>query len=186
MVGYSAPGSTVVPHDVAGDPSLFTGALNTRGITPQEIHLCAHAALLFGPAFNATKEDLSVHLQAVNDAGGVFGRNVTADFQDDRYDPATAVQAAQACQAENPFMILGGIGFDQIPSVRKWAEDNKELYFYHIATENGTAGNVFSFTTQISVEAAGRSFAGHPESSSPSVITHSTGRAACSTASATG
>jgi ABC-type branched-subunit amino acid transport system substrate-binding protein len=71
----------------------------------------------------------------------------------------TAVQAADACRAKNPFMILGGIGFDQIPSVRNWAETNKELYLYHIATEKGTAGNQYSFTTQPTVEQAGQAFA---------------------------
>ncbi|HVF31517.1 MAG TPA: ABC transporter substrate-binding protein, partial [Acidimicrobiales bacterium] len=109
-------------------------------------------------AFNATAEDFNVYYSAVNDAGGIFGRKVVATSENDNYDPATAVQAAEACKAKNPLAILGGIGFDQIPSVRNWAEANKELYFHHIATVRGAAGKQYSYTTQPTVERVGEAF----------------------------
>ena len=43
------------------------------------------------------------------------------------------MQAAQKCKDLNPFLLIGGIGFDQIPAVRQWAEQNKMLYIYHDA-----------------------------------------------------
>ncbi|MEN3271616.1 MAG: branched-chain amino acid transport system substrate-binding protein, partial [Actinomycetota bacterium] len=156
--GGTASPLPTAPPATATDVNLYSGAANTRGITKDKIVLCAHAALTYGPAFNATADDFNVYYQAINDQGGVYGRKIEATYENDNYDPATAVQAAEACKAKNPAFILGGIGFDQIPSVRTWAEQNRELYFHHIATEKGAAGKQFSYTTQPSVEAAGRAF----------------------------
>ena len=152
------PASTAAPVDAPGDPQLFAGNLNTRGISATEIRICGHAALTYGPAFNATPDDFNVYYSAINDAGGVHGRKIVATYENDDYKPATARQAAEACKAKNPFMILGGIGFDQIPTVRNWAEENKELYFHHIATVKGTEGKQYSYTTQPTVERVGQAF----------------------------
>ncbi len=156
-VAPTAPGPST-PVDVAGDPQLFAGDANSRGISAKELRVCGHAALTYGPAFNATEDDFNVYYSAVNDAGGVFGRRIVATYENDNYDPATAVQAAEACKAKSPFAILGGIGFDQIPSVRNWAEQNKELYFHHIATGKGAASKLYSYTTQPTVERVGEAF----------------------------
>ena len=153
-----APGAAPVPVDAPGDPQLFAGAANTHGITATTITFCGHAALTYGPAFNATADDFNVYYSAVNDAGGVHGRKILATYENDNYEGPTARQAAEACKGKKPFAILGGIGFDQIPTVRNWAEDNKELYLHHIATERGAEGKRYSFTTQPSVEQAGRAF----------------------------
>jgi hypothetical protein len=56
-------------------------------------------------------------------------------------------------------MILGGIGFDQIPAVRNWAEDNKQLYMHHAATVKGSEGKRFSYTALPTVEKLGEMFA---------------------------
>ncbi|HVU75122.1 MAG TPA: ABC transporter substrate-binding protein, partial [Mycobacteriales bacterium] len=138
---------------------LYTGALDTRGITPTSINLCAHAALTFGPAFDTRASDLNVYWQALNDKGGVLGRKITETYQDDQYKPGPAVDAATKCAASNPFLILGGIGFDQIPAVREWAEQHKELYLYHDATANGEAGKRYSFSALPTVEQLGVQFA---------------------------
>ncbi|HVM07281.1 MAG TPA: ABC transporter substrate-binding protein [Acidimicrobiales bacterium] len=151
-------GTASTPVDAPGDPQLFSGAANTHGITPTTITLCGHAALTYGPAFNATADDFNVYYSAVNDAGGIHGRKVVATYENDNYEADTARQAADACRGKKPFAILGGIGFDQIPSVRNWAEANKELYLHHIATEVGAGDKKYSFTTQPSVEQVGRAF----------------------------
>ncbi|MHB8670956.1 MAG: ABC transporter substrate-binding protein [Acidimicrobiales bacterium] len=159
LLGPAAGGTgTAANTSTAGDPTLFTGGAISQGITRDQIVLCAHAALTYGPAFNATPDDFNVYYQAVNDAGGIYGRKITATYENDNYDPQTAVQAAEACKAKKPFVILGGIGFDQIPAVRNWAENNKELYLYHIATEKGSEGKQYSYTSQPSVEQVGQAF----------------------------
>ncbi|MDQ1711561.1 MAG: branched-chain amino acid transport system substrate-binding protein [Frankiaceae bacterium] len=150
----------VTPHDVAGDLNLFSGALNTRGISGDEIRLCAHAALTYADAFQTKPEDFNVFWTDLNDKGGINGRKVSMVYKDDGYDPAQAIQAATDCVSkESPFAILGGIGFDQIPGVRDWAESHKELYIHHDATEKGLAGKQYSFTPIPTVEKLGSMFA---------------------------
>jgi ABC-type branched-subunit amino acid transport system substrate-binding protein len=158
IAGPAAPMPTAAPASSI-DVDLYRGASNTRGITKDRIVLCAHAALTNGPAFNATPEDFNGYYDAVNDQGGIYGRTIHATYENDNDDPVTAVHAAEACRAKNPAFILSGAGFDPIPSVRRWAEQNHELYFHHSATERGAAGRRFSYTTQPSVEATGRAFA---------------------------
>jgi ABC-type branched-subunit amino acid transport system substrate-binding protein len=141
--------------------NLYSGAEDRIGISDDNITLCGHAALIFAAAFDTSPADLNVYWQMVRDRGGIHGRNVTMTFEDDRYDPAAAQQAAETCKTKNPFLILGGIGFDQIPQVRNWAEANRMLYIHHIAVEGGAAGKKFSFTPQPSVEQVGKAFGEH-------------------------
>ena len=140
------------------DANLYSGADNTTGITPNLIRLCAHAALTFAQAFDTRPQDLNVYWQAVNDAGGIFGRKVEVTYEDDAYSPQNAVTAAENCKAKDIFLLLGGIGFDQIPAVRTWAEANKVLYFHHMAVEAGLQGKRYSFSGLPSVDKMGRAF----------------------------
>jgi ABC-type branched-subunit amino acid transport system substrate-binding protein len=135
--------------------TLFRENEDRVGITNTSIKLCGHAALILASAFNTKPEDLNVYWQMVRDRGGIYGRNVDVTFEDDQYKPDVAVQAAEKCKAKNPFFILGGIGFDQIPAVRNWAEANRQLYFHHIAVAD-TQNHQFSFSGQPTVEAVGK------------------------------
>jgi len=137
---------------------LYSGADDTVGITNSQITLCGHAALTFGPAFNIGKSDLNVFWQNINDHGGVYGRKFKVDWQDDSYMPANAVTAAQTCKDQGTFVLLGGIGFDQIPAVRVWAEQNHELYLHHVAVQRGSEGLRYSFSALPSVEQMGHVF----------------------------
>lgn len=152
-------GPPAPPHDVAGDLNLFQGDLDTRGITNDEIKICAHAALTYADAFNTKPSDFNVFWDDLNSKGGIFGRKVSETYQDDAYDPDQAVTAATNCAGQNPFAILGGIGFDQIPKVREWAEAHHELYIHHDATEVGLSGKQYVFTPIPTVEQFGRMFA---------------------------
>ena len=105
----------------------------TIGITDDEIYICGHAALIFAEAFDVRAEDLNVYWTMVNENGGVHGRKVRIDWEDDSYNGNQAITAAQTCNARGPFFIQGGIGFDQIPGVRTWAENNGVPYIHHIA-----------------------------------------------------
>ncbi len=139
--------------------TLFTDAEDRIGITPTSITMCAHAALTYGAAFNTTDADFNVFWESVNkEKGGIFGRQVAVTYQNDNYDPNTAVEAATACKQKGIFMLLGGIGFDQIPNVRNWAETNHMLYLHHTATVKGSAGLKYSFTELPSVERMGEGF----------------------------
>jgi ABC-type branched-subunit amino acid transport system substrate-binding protein len=177
VAGAGAFAGAKVP--VAPEAHLYTGADNVTGITDTTIQMCAHAALTFGPAFNIGPQDLNVFWQMVNDSAadpyphtagqsGIYNRKIVqpggADgisVQDDGYQPSKAVQAAQACQDQSggDFFLLSGIGFDQIPNVRVWAEQHHMLYIHHIATQQGTAGLQYSFTMLPTLELIGKQFA---------------------------
>lgn len=146
--GSSAPTTT-----------LFSDKEDRVGLTDNKIVLCAHAALTYGAAFNTGTDDLKVYFDAINaEQNGIFGRKVEITYENDDYKPDTAVQAANTCKAKNPFMLLGGIGFDQIPAVRNWAENNRMLYLHHTATVNGSEGKQFSFSALPSTERMGEVF----------------------------
>ena len=140
------------------EAQLYSGADNTVGITPNQVKICAHAALTYGSAFHISASDLDVYWQYVNAHGGIYGRQVATNYQNDNYDPGTAVQAAQTCKDWGTFFLLGGIGFDQIPAVRQWAEQNHELYIHHIATIEGSQGLRYSYSPLPTVEQVGTWF----------------------------
>ena len=154
-------GSGPAPPPASGIPDpLFTGADDVRGITKDKITLCVHAALTYGAAFNTSEEDLNVYWTAVNAKGGIYGRKVEVHYENDNYSPETAISAAKQCRDKHdPFALIGGIGFDQIPAVRSWAENDKMLYIHHTATVNGAAGKRFSFTPLATTEKMGEMFA---------------------------
>ena len=139
--------------------TLYSGADNTLGIDNDSITMCAHAALIYGAAFDTSADDFDVYWSALNDAGGIFGRKVDVTYEDDKYTPTDAIAAATRCKSKDPFLLLGGIGFDQIPAVRNWAEDNKQLYLHHAATVKGSEGKRYSYTTLPTVEKLGEMFA---------------------------
>ena len=159
--GQPAPPGGEAPPPATGVPDpLFTGADDVRGITKDRIVLCAHAALTYGAAFNTSADDLNVYWTAVNEAGGIFGRKVEVYYENDNYQPETAIDAAKNCRDKHdPFALIGGIGFDQIPAVRSWAENNKMLYIHHTATVNGSEGKRYSFSPLATTEKMGETFA---------------------------
>jgi hypothetical protein len=135
---------------------LYSGADDIVGLSSNQIRICAHAALTYGSAFNISASDLDVFWTKVNkELGGIYGRQVATNYTNDNYDPGTAVQAAQKCKDWTTFLLLGGIGFDQIPAVRQWAEQNHMLYLHHIATIEGSAGLRYSFSALPTVEQTG-------------------------------
>lgn len=153
----SATGATVSEKEQAerarrlskGLPNvnLWPDSTKQMGFTDDKITLCGHAALTFAEAFDTRPEDINVYWSWVNDNGGVYGRNVQLTIEDDAYRPDNAVQAAERCKAKKPFMLIGGIGFDQIPAVRAWneQEQNRLLYVHHIARQDLAKRYSFSF-----------------------------------------
>jgi hypothetical protein len=148
--GNKAVGAPPATH--IADANLFTGKANTRGITSNTITICGHAPLSLGPVFATNTSDLLVFWDYLNDKGGIYGRKFDIKLEDDQYSADHSVAAAQACQAQNPFLIFGAIGSDVIPPVRQWAEQQRELYLYGFAAKAGTAKFKYSFADQVSQE----------------------------------
>lgn len=129
------------------DVNLWPDSTKRMGFLDDKIVFCGHAALTFADVFDTRVEDLKVYWEWVNDNGGIYGRNVEMTFEDDGYRPDRAVEAAERCKNKKPFMLLGGIGFDQIPAVRAWneQEQNRLLYIHHIARADYAKRYSFSF-----------------------------------------
>jgi ABC-type branched-subunit amino acid transport system substrate-binding protein len=134
------------------DANLFSGAVNTRGITADSVKVCGHAPLIYGQLLNTKKEDLLVFWNWLNDHGGIYGRKFSVDLQDDQYSATGGVPAAQKCAEGNPFMIFGALGSDVIPPVRNWAEQNKELYLYGFTVKAGSEHAKYTYSTTIAQE----------------------------------
>lgn len=138
-------------------PNLFTSAENTIGFHKDKIVMCTHAALSLAAVFQVNAADLNAYWQYVNnELGGIYGRRVEMHYADDNYGNTAGdvPQAYNECKARRPFIMLGGIGFDQIPGVRTLAEQDHQLYIHHIAREDFKKRYSFSFFP--SVETAGR------------------------------
>ena len=136
------------------EAALYDDTEKVRGISDTDIVMCGHAALALGAAFDTSREDLNVYWDMVNDNGGIHGRRMNMSWEDDAYVSSEAVRAATTCSDKDPFMILGGIGFDQIPGVRDWAEANRELYLHHIAVAP-TQDYQYSFSLSPTVQHVG-------------------------------
>jgi ABC-type branched-subunit amino acid transport system substrate-binding protein len=161
--GTTGGGTTTAGGTTGGSgtrSTLFTPAQARIGISKNSIRMCAHAALTYGAAFNTSDADFNVFWTAINtEKGGVYGRKIEVSYENDNYTAADALTAARACNAKGIFMLIGGIGFDQIPAVRNYAEEAQVLYLHHTATTKGSQGLKYSFTALPSVERAGEAFA---------------------------
>jgi ABC-type branched-subunit amino acid transport system substrate-binding protein len=117
-----------------------------------------HAPIVLAPVFNDSEKDWHVWWQQLNDNGGIYGRKVNMVFTDDAYTPQGGVQAAQQCYSHNPppLFMMAGVGFDTVPAVREWAEQNHQLYLHSFATEKGLDRAKYSFEYSPSVEQFGK------------------------------
>ena len=158
----AAPGQRpTVTTDASGAPiaNLFKPEEDKVGISEAEVRICMHAAFLLGDVFNNKKQDEDVYWRKLNDEGGIYGRKVRIQFEDDKYNANEAIASANACKDQRNFMMFGGVGFDQVPAVRDWAETNRQLYFYSMATEDGAQGKQFSFAAAPTLQMVGRQIA---------------------------
>jgi ABC-type branched-subunit amino acid transport system substrate-binding protein len=150
----TSSGVTYTPAHLYGPTEAY------QGITKSSINLCMHAAISLGSVFNETANDVTTYFRYLNAHGGVLGRTVNMTIEDDKYTAQGAQIAAQQCQNIKPFLVLGGIGFDQDPVVRSLAEQNHFLYLYTMA-DDGSQGHgapksyKYSFTASPTIEQVG-------------------------------
>lgn len=149
-------GGTTITQGAGGLPvaDIWPASEDRVGISATEIKLCMHAAFALGAAFDNNPADEDVYFRRLNDAGGIFGRKVKIQFTDDAYVAAATTEALNQCKNNNPFLYMGGVGFDQAPAGRSWAETNKLPYLFNLAVE---ATNLkYSFSFMPSIERNGR------------------------------
>ena len=86
-------------------------------------------------------EGKDVYWNFINAKGGLFGKNVRIVFEDDQFDPRTAVAKCKKMVTENKvFMLVGGGGADQITACAQYANSVGVPYLSAGVNEEGLLG----------------------------------------------
>jgi len=114
-----APGAPA-PQQAAGAPSPSGG--DTTGVTDSEIRIGLHAPVTFsGVPLNLAEDPITgvrTYVDHINANGGINGRKIVLDIQDDRYDQEGARNSAQTLINDHKnFLVSGTLGIDQIATV---------------------------------------------------------------------
>lgn len=124
-------GGTAGGAPVAGDRT---------GITDTEIRIGIHAPVTGAAPIpqNAFAEGKDVFWKSPD--GKVGGRTVKVFFEDDKFDPATAVQKCKKMvEQDKVFLLIGGGGADQITACARYAQSVGVPYLSAGVNESGVA-----------------------------------------------
>jgi ABC-type branched-subunit amino acid transport system substrate-binding protein len=103
----------------AGAPAPSPSGGDSTGVTDSEIHIGMHAPLTFsGVPLNLAEDPIkgvNTYIDYINNHGGINGRKLVLDLQDDRYDNEGARNSAQVLINDHKnFMVSGTLGIDQV------------------------------------------------------------------------
>lgn len=95
---------------------------DATGVSAEQIKIGIHAPVTFsGVPLNLAEDPirgLETYTEFLNQNGGINGRKIVLDIQDDRFDSEGARRAANALINDNKnFMVSGTLGIDQIAIV---------------------------------------------------------------------
>lgn len=115
------PTDTQPPPDQGGQPGLPPGG-DATGVSASEIKIGVHAPITFsGVPLNLAEDPikgLETYTAHINQNGGINGRKIVLDIQDDRFDSQGARNAADRLVNDNKnFMVSGTLGIDQVAIV---------------------------------------------------------------------
>ena len=121
------------------------GPGDTTGVTDTEIRIGIHAPVTGAAPFPVTSFQNGAHLyfeHYLNQRGGVNGRKVTVFFEDDQYNPSSAVAVCKKMvQEDHVFMLVGGGGADQIVACAQYAASVGVPYVAEGVAEAALQGN---------------------------------------------
>ena len=149
--GGGATGSGGATGGGAGGGSTGGGgggtatAGNRTGITDTEIRIGIHAPVTGAAPIpqNSFEEGKEVYWKTPE--GKVGSRTVRVFFEDDKFDPATAVQKCKKMvEQDKVFLLIGGGGADQITACAKYAQSVGVPYLSAGVNEAGLA-NIRSY-----------------------------------------
>jgi ABC-type branched-subunit amino acid transport system substrate-binding protein len=156
-----AAGATTDPGAIAGGGTGAAGggqgaaaiAGDRTGITDTEIRIGIHAPVTGAAPIpqSAFEEGKDVYWKTPD--GKVHGRTVRVFFEDDKFDPATAVQKCKKMVEEDKvFLLVGGGGADQITACAKYAQSVGVPYLSAGVNEAGLANlrSYFALSTTYS------------------------------------
>jgi len=120
-IAGGAEGGGSVSGDQGGTTPSPSGG-DTTGVTDSEIKIGIHAPITFsGVPLNLAEDPIKgihTYTDYINANGGINGRKIALDIQDDRYDQDGARHSAQLLiNDDQNFMVSGTLGIDQIAIV---------------------------------------------------------------------
>jgi len=111
--------ATGSPAPATGSPATATGV---PGITESEIILGAHAPLsgTYGAVYSMIPRATQAYFKYVNETqGGVCGRQIVYNVEDNSFDPAKALEAVRKLvEQDKVFAIVGALG--DLPHLGAW------------------------------------------------------------------
>jgi ABC-type branched-subunit amino acid transport system substrate-binding protein len=113
------------------------------GITDTEIVVGVHAPVTGAAPFpqSSFEAGKDVYWKWLNERGGVFGRKVRVVFEDDKFDPRSAVQVCKKMvEQDKVFLLIGGGGADQITACARYASSVGVPYLSAGVNEDGLVG----------------------------------------------
>jgi ABC-type branched-subunit amino acid transport system substrate-binding protein len=134
--GGGAAGGGATGGGAAGGGTV---AGDRTGITDTEIRIGIHAPVTGAAPIpqNSFSEGKDIYWTSLGDKG-VLGRKVKVFFQDDKFDPSTAVQKCkQMVEQDKVFLLIGGGGADQITACARYAQSVGVPYLSAGVNEDG-------------------------------------------------
>ncbi len=119
--GQPAPGPGAPAPDPGAPIQSPTGG-DTTGLTNSTIKIGVHAPITFsGVPLNLAEDPIKgieTYAKFINDNGGISGRKIVLDIQDDRFDAEGARNSANSLINDHKnFMVSGTLGIDQVAIV---------------------------------------------------------------------
>ncbi len=148
-----APGSPGTPAPAPAPQQLSEG--NRTGVTDSEILLGIHAPETFsGVPLNLAEDPIkgvNAYAKFLNDNGGINGRKLVLDIQDDRFDSQGARDAANTLINDRKvFAVSGTLGIDQIAIVAQEAAKRGVPYVAAGGAEEVPIPGMFQLSTSYS------------------------------------
>ncbi len=158
--GAPAPGAPAPtqPGGGGGGPAPSPSGGDSTGVSATEIKIGVHAPITFsGVPLNLAEDPikgLETYTKFLNDNGGINGRKIVLDIQDDRFDSNGARTAADRLINDNKnFMVSGTLGIDQVAIVAAEAAKRGVPYTAAGGNENKPIPGMFqlsaNYTTHV-------------------------------------
>ncbi|HEX3589426.1 MAG TPA: ABC transporter substrate-binding protein [Pseudonocardiaceae bacterium] len=108
--------------------SSATSATSSPGVSSNEIVLGSHQPLTgpAAPGYSEVAAGAAAFFKYVNAHGGVYGRSIKFDYEDDQYNPVKSLTVTQKLvQQDKIFAMVGGLGTAPHEGVVNYLTDNK-------------------------------------------------------------
>lgn len=142
--GAAAGGEAGAPAGGGGGGGAAAVAGDRTGISDTEIVIGIHAPVTGAAPIPQSSFDTGkdVYWNYVASQGGVWGTHkVKVVFEDDKFDPRTAVQVCKKMvEQDKAFILIGGGGADQITACANYAQSVGVPYLSAGVNEDGLAG----------------------------------------------